>query len=78
MDNRAEITKEQLHFAVFCVESLADDLGLAGDLVYTMLSEDTDILDSYIIPHYDALHTQGKEYIVEELKTLMRKEGVSI
>jgi len=33
-------------------------------------------LDDYIVPCYDALHTQGKDYIVHELKELMQKRGV--
>ena len=32
----------------------------------------------YIIPCYDVLHSQGKEYIVEDILTLMEKRGVSI
>jgi hypothetical protein len=31
---------------------------------------------SYIVPHYEALHTQGQEYIVRELKELMESRGI--
>jgi len=71
-----DITPEQSFFAVFCIEALADDLGITGNKIYKMLTENSDILDGYIIPCYDALHTQGKEYIVCELKELMQKKGV--
>jgi len=70
------LTPEQSFFSVFCIEALADDLGITGDKIYKMLTEDSDILDDYIIPCYDALHTQGKDYIVRELKELMQKQGV--
>jgi len=70
------LTPDQSFFAVFCIESLADELETTGDKIYIMLTEDSDILDNYIIPCYDALHTQGKEYIVRELKELMQKRGV--
>ena len=73
---RAAMTSEQSFFAVFCIEALADDLGTTGDKVYRMLAEESDILDSYIVPSYDALHTQGKGYIVEELKGIMQRRGV--
>ena len=76
MSTKAAITSEQSFFAVFCIESLADELGTTGDQIYKMLSEKSDILDDYIIPFYDALHTQGKEYIASELKELMQKKGV--
>jgi len=70
---RVAMTSEQSFFAVFCIEALADDLGTTGDKVYRILTEDSNILDGYIVPSYDALHTQGKGYIVEELKEIMRK-----
>jgi hypothetical protein len=70
------MTPEQSFFAVFCIESLAAELGTTGDKVYKMLTEESDILDGYIVPSYDALHTQGKGYIVRELMELMQKRGV--
>jgi len=70
------MTPEQSFFAVFCIESLADELGTKGDEVYSLLTEKSDILDTYIIPNYQSLHTQGKGYIVDELISLMKKRGV--
>ena len=72
----ATMTEEQSFFAVFCIEVLADDLGTTGDKIYKALTENSDILDGYIVPCYDALHTQGKSYIIHELKELMQKQGV--
>ena len=76
MRNELAMTPEQSFFSVFCIEALADELGLTGDKVYKMLTVDSDILDSYIVPHYDALHTQGKGYIVRELLDIMAARGV--
>jgi hypothetical protein len=70
------MTSEQSFFAVFCIEALADELGTTGDDVYRMFTENSTILDDYIVPCYDVLHTQGKDYIVRELKELMQKRGV--
>ncbi len=76
MKQRAEMTPEQSFFTVFCIEAMADELHITGNKVYRLLTEKSDILDSYIVPSYDTLHTQGKGYIVRELKELMRKRGV--
>ena len=76
MSKRSEMTAETSFFSVFCIESLADELSMPGDKVYMLLTEESDILDNYIIPYYDALHTQGKDYIVRELVGLMKKQGV--
>jgi len=76
VNKKTEITPEQSFFAVFCIEALADELKTTGDKIYKMLTENSDILDGYIVPFYDALHTQGKDYIVRELKEIMQKRGV--
>jgi len=76
MEMKTEMNQETSFFAVFCIEALADELGTSGDKVYIMLTEDSDILDDYIIPCYDALHTQGKSYIVSDLIELMKEKGV--
>jgi hypothetical protein len=69
-------TKE-LEFAVFCIESVADELGLSGADIYRLLTEKSEILDDYIIPCYDTLHTQGKEYIVNDIVEYMREKGLT-
>jgi hypothetical protein len=76
MNSQTAMTSEQSFFAVFCIEALADDLGTTGDNVYRMLAEKSSILDDYLVPCYDSLHTQGKDYIVRELKELMQQRGV--
>jgi len=76
MDAKTQMTPEQSFFAVFCIESLADELGRSGNDIYRKLSDESDILDSYILPFFDILHTQGKGYIVRELMELMQMKGV--
>ncbi|MCL2298906.1 MAG: DUF3791 domain-containing protein [Firmicutes bacterium] len=73
-----EINRDELEFAVFCVESVAEALRTTGDRVYKMMADDTDVLDEYVIPFYDALHTQGKEYIVRELLEVLRSKGANV
>ena len=70
-------TKE-LEFAVFCIENIAEYLGLKGEETYKLLTDKSDILDNYIIPCYDALHTQGKEYIVNDIVEILREKGLVI
>ena len=76
MGERSEMTPDQSHFAVFCIEALADDLGMTGDKVYRLLTDSNDILDDYIMPLYGTLHTQGKGFIVRELRELMQRRGI--
>jgi hypothetical protein len=70
--------KKQMEFSVFCVESVAEKLGLTGDVAYEMLTKRSNVLNDYIVRHYDVLHTQGKEYIVDEIMDVMRQKGVAV
>lgn len=70
------MNKNELDFAVFCIESVAEHLDANGADIYDQLKYKTDLLDDYIIKNYAALHTQGKEYIVEDIIDIMRKEGL--
>lgn len=67
--------KGKAEFVVFCIENLAVKTGMAPQTVYELLAEKTDILNDYIIPCYDVLHSQSKEYIMDDLLELMREKG---
>jgi len=67
-----------MEFSVFCIESIAEKLGQTGDVVYGMLTKESNILNDYIVPCYDVLHTQGKEYIVEDIIDVMKQKGVEV
>ena len=45
--------------------------------VYKILNS-IGILDNYIIPCYDVLHTQEKEYLVEDIIEYAREKGVCV
>ena len=67
-----------LEYVLFCIEGIAKRLGKDGREVYQILTEDSDILNSYIVPSYDVLHTQGKDYIIEDILDVMKKRGLAI
>lgn len=71
------LNPDVLEFAVFCIENVAETLGVNGERVYTAFTKKSDILYKYIVPEYDALHTQSREYIVQELLDVMKEQGVA-
>ena len=71
-------TPAELEFVIFCVESVAARLGTDGESVYRALAEKSDLLRRYIVPSFEILHTQGKEYIVDDILAVMREEGVEV
>lgn len=70
-------TKDELEFAIFCIENVAAALHTDGQTVYRVLNE-SNILKSYIVPSYDVLHTQGKGYIVNDIIDVMKERNVVI
>lgn len=57
----------ELEFAIFCIENVAARLNVDSRQNYDALIEQSDVLKEYIIPEYEVLHTQSKEYIVDNI-----------
>lgn len=79
MLEEAKITNaNQLEFAVFCIENIAIRLEKNAEEIYKMLTKESNILSGYIIPEYEILHTQSKDYIVDDIISLMRERGIKV
>lgn len=63
-------------FVIFCIENLAVRLHENAASVYRMIAKQSRILSDYILPNYEVLHSQGKEYILDDLVEVMQEEGV--
>lgn len=68
----------ELEFAVFCIENVAKEHGVNAERVYQALTEESNILKGYIIPEYDILHTQSREYIVRDILDVMKERGARV
>ncbi len=66
---------KELEFAIFCIENVASKFGVDASRVYNAL-EKSGILKDYIFACYNVLHTQGKEYIVDDICRVMQTKGV--
>lgn len=71
------IQSYQLEFITYCVGNLADRLQMSASKVYGMLRK-YDVLNGYILPLYDVLHTFSKDYIVNDLIAVLKKRGANI
>ena len=67
-----------MEFAVFCIENVAAKLGIPAEIIFQAFTEKSDILNGYIVPEYEMLHTQSREYIVDELLAVMKERGVEV
>lgn len=73
-----EIRNErELEFIFFCIENTAKKLGVPAERLYDALKKSGLLLD-YLVANYEALHTQGKDYIVNDLIDTMKDAGVQL
>ncbi|MBR2290920.1 MAG: DUF3791 domain-containing protein [Prevotella sp.] len=59
-------------FVVFCIENTATRLGISGDELYKEMKR-LGAIERFLYPSYAALHTQSKEYIVDETLEYLRQ-----
>ena len=65
----------ELEFVIFCIKNIAAKLGVGAELVYKAFTEKSDILRGYIVPEYEVLHTQDRDYILNDLLDVMKERG---
>lgn len=70
------MSKPVLDFTIFCIEGVAERLQLPGNVVYDLLTRKSRILNDYIVSSYDVLHTQSRQYVVDDIISFMKEEGV--
>ncbi|MBQ9872237.1 MAG: DUF3791 domain-containing protein [Eubacterium sp.] len=73
----SNMDKKTMQFTVFLIHALADEWGKSYRSVYQVLNE-SGVLDGYIVPCYDVLHTQGKQYLVEDITEFIKEKGVAV
>lgn len=78
MENIKIKNSDELEFAVFCIENTAIRIGTNSENVYQALAKKSDILYNYLIPEYDILHTQSKDYIVDDIIEVISERGIKI
>ena len=79
MNNKVQLTKNEIimGFVVSCIEDVADTLGVDFLEVYRRM-DTVKMIDEYIIPNYEVLHSESRKNVTEGLiDTLKRwEEGV--
>ncbi|MCD8386499.1 MAG: DUF3791 domain-containing protein [Bacteroidales bacterium] len=68
---------KQLEFVTAVIGSVAERLGLPLATVYRRL-KDSNIIDGYLVPGYDPLHTFSREYFTDDVIDFMKEKGVPL
>lgn len=67
-----------LEFCIFCIEKLKENLKISGIDAYSLLAEKTDLLYSYIAKNFDTFHSQGEQYIIDDLIEVLSIRSVTV
>ena len=71
------MTELKTHVAGFRVGAFADRLGVPGSVIFNKLNS-IGALSGFLYPSYESLHTQSKEYIVDEIQTYISSHNLSV
>ncbi|MGN1324828.1 MAG: DUF3791 domain-containing protein [Candidatus Spyradenecus sp.] len=68
---------KELTFVVFMVHLLAAAWGMSPPEAYR-LCKHSGVLDNYLVPHYDVLHSMGANALIEDVTGYIRERGFEI
>ena len=69
--------KESFSFVVYMIHACAGKWDMLPSNVYRKL-QSAECIDRYLVPHYEILHTQGTDYIVDDIEKYLETRGVVI
>lgn len=74
MPDLIELSKDQIlmGFVASCVEDVAKHLGVDPEKVYQRMDA-VGMIDEYLIPFYDTLHTESRENLTNSLITSLKR-----
>lgn len=66
--------RKVLEFVTYCIAKLSDSLNMDQQDIYSRL-KNYGILNNYIVPSYDVLHTFGSRYLMNDIIDFMKEKG---
>lgn len=68
------MTLDQLEFCTYCIGNVAEALGVSQQKMYNTLLN-SGLLYGYIVKFSHILHTYSREYIVEDIVSLLKERN---
>ena len=68
---RRDVTKEVFEFYTYCLENYATHKHISGMQAWVLFKETQ--ADDYVIQNYDLLHTQGMDYILDDIERFINR-----
>lgn len=71
------MNKESFSFVVYMIDACASKWNKMPSEVYQKL-QSAGCIERYLVLHLEILHTQGTEYIVDDIREYLEMRGVTI
>lgn len=72
-----DMDKKTLEFVTFTIGSVAQRVHKSPAEIYNIFKL-AGIIDGYLIPAYDVLHTYGRQYLVDDVLDVLDEKGVKL
>ena len=66
--------KDVFEFVIYMIHACARKWGQSPAAVYRRLAE-KNCIGNYLMPHYEVLHTQGTDFVVEDIEEYVGFRG---
>lgn len=71
------MNRDSFSFVVYMIHACANKWGMFPSEIYWKLKK-TGCIEHYLVPHYEVLHTQGTDYVVEDIKEYLEVRGMTV
>lgn len=71
------MNQDSFAYVVYMIHACADRWRKLPSDVYKLLKK-SGCIDQYLVPNYEILHTQGTEYVVNDIREYLDIRGVKI
>lgn len=71
------MNQESFSFVMYVIHACAHKWNMFPSEVFQRLQK-VGCIDRYLVPYYDILHTQGINYIVDDIKQYLKIRGVTV
>lgn len=75
--NMSQHDKDVIFFVAWLLNKIADVYGKTASEIYRSL-QSANIVNDYLIPSYDVLHTMGELALIEDVQIVAAKRGVAL
>ena len=69
------MNKESCNYVIYMIHAYANKWNMLPSEAYFKL-QNSGCIDSLLVPHYDILHTQGTEYVLEDIREYLEARGI--